>query len=108
MLAATKEEQQAAALAVLSVLRHPLLDRARRANRLHREYPVTIHANSTQVVEGIIDLAFLEEGGWVIVDFKSDTEVHELAARYGGQISWYAAALERIFGLPVQSYLLAV
>jgi len=106
LIAATPEERDAASLAVLSALRHPLLERARAASRLHREYPVTLHAG--KVLEGVIDLAFLEADHWVIIDFKSDADDGELLTRYAAQISWYAAAIEKIFGMPVQSYLLAV
>ncbi|MBV6431906.1 MAG: ATP-dependent helicase/nuclease subunit A [Bryobacteraceae bacterium] len=108
LLAAPREEAEAAATAARNALLHPLLERARRARRLHREYPVTAHTGEKRLLEGVIDLAFEEEGGWVVVDFKTDLDVETMAARYRAQLAWYAVALERITGRPVRAYLLAV
>ncbi|HUQ94280.1 MAG TPA: UvrD-helicase domain-containing protein [Bryobacteraceae bacterium] len=108
LLAAPREEMDAAVLAVRNALRHPMLDRARAAVRCHREYPVTAHIREKEMLEGVIDLAFQENGGWVVVDFKTDAESHQLLARYQAQLAWYAYALQRITGRPVQAFLLAV
>ena len=56
------------------------------------------------LLQGVIDCAFLEEGGWVLVDYKTDTIWNEEAfvQRYRLQLYWYAQALERITGLPVK------
>ncbi|MCC6364082.1 MAG: UvrD-helicase domain-containing protein [Bryobacterales bacterium] len=108
LLAAPKEEAEAAVTAVRNALLHPVLERARGAVRRHREYPVTAHTGEKQLLEGVIDLAFEEEGRWVVVDFKTDLETETMAARYRAQLAWYATALERITGMPVQACLLAV
>ena len=57
------------------------------------------------VVQGVIDLCFLEEGKWVIVDYKTDAvsfeRAHHAAQKYAVQLKLYSAALERITGLSV-------
>lgn len=108
LVGAPMDEQEAAAVAVGNTLRHPILERARAARRLYREYPVLLHPVDGQVLEGVIDLAFEEDDRWVVVDFKSDTDAAQMLARYKVQIGWYSAALERIKGKPVQAVLLAV
>lgn len=63
------------------------------------------------LLQGVIDCAFEEDGGWVLVDYKTD-RIHDEAAftaRYALQIDWYARALERITGKPVrEKYLYAL
>jgi ATP-dependent exoDNAse (exonuclease V) beta subunit len=54
----------------------------------------------------------MENGGWVIVDFKTDTDSSsESGARreqYRRQLQWYGYALQRLTGLPAKAYLLEV
>lgn len=59
-------------------------------------------------VQGMIDLAFREEDGWVLIDYKTDTGAGagRLAARYGEQLELYARALEEITGLQVKEKIL--
>lgn len=63
------------------------------------------------LLQGVIDCAFEEDGGWVLVDYKTD-RIHDeeaFTARYALQIDWYARALERITGKPVrEKYLYAL
>ncbi|MBL8175883.1 MAG: UvrD-helicase domain-containing protein [Bryobacterales bacterium] len=107
LLGAEDEEAEEARFAVYHALHHPLLERARAAAQVYREYPVTVHRDGV-AVEGVIDLAFAEEGRWVIVDFKTDAETSGLAAEYKAQLAWYALAMQRTKGQAVQCYLLAV
>lgn len=108
LLASPKAEVAAAARAVESALAHPLMERARAAARCHREYPVLLHLEDRRAVEGVIDLAFLEDGRWVVVDFKSDWDVNERIEEYRAQVGWYGLALSRIAGAAVDCYLLLV
>lgn len=62
-------------------------------------------------LRGKIDLAFIEDDEWVLVDYKSDraASAEELAARYAPQIEYYKEALEKITGCPVrESYLFSL
>jgi ATP-dependent exoDNAse (exonuclease V) beta subunit len=108
VVGAPAEEVEAACSRVEAALAHPLLDRARRAERKHREYPVMLRVDGGRLMEGIIDLAFVENGAWVIVDFKTDTDISGSRDRYQRQLQWYASALSRLTGLPARAYLLGV
>jgi ATP-dependent helicase/nuclease subunit A len=99
----------------------PLWERARAARAVHVEVPFAVtlplaeyrtmtaaaadDAAPLQIVEGIIDLAFLEDDGWCLVDYKSDTAglaiPPELRERYHAQVALYAAAWSRLTGAAV-------
>jgi ATP-dependent exoDNAse (exonuclease V) beta subunit len=108
IVGAPSEEVEAASSRVEAALAHPLLNRARRAERKHREYPVMLQVDNGRLMEGIIDLAFVEDNSWVIVDFKTDEDVAGRGTQYARQLQWYATALHRLTGLPAQAYLLGV
>ena len=53
------------------------------------------------IVSGIIDLVFLEDGGWVIVDYKTDTVENKeglanLVEYYRAQVEMYRRFWEEI------------
>ena len=56
------------------------------------------------ILQGIIDLCFQEEGGWILVDYKTDriTGIPAFVDRHRRQLHWYARALTLITGLPVK------
>ena len=59
------------------------------------------------LIQGVIDLCFLEEGQWVLVDYKTDAaDGPALLDRYAVQLRWYAKALARITGRSVRETLL--
>jgi ATP-dependent exoDNAse (exonuclease V) beta subunit len=92
--------------AAVGALSHSLLGRARTAARCHREIPVLLPLAGGQTLEGVIDLAFLENGAWTVVDFKSDAELSASLVRYQRQAQWYAYALNRLTGFPATAVLL--
>lgn len=51
------------------------------------------------LIQGIIDVFWMEEDGIVLLDYKTDRvdSGHELVDRYGAQLQLYAEALERIY-----------
>ncbi len=108
VLGATVEETTAAQVAIEAALKHPLLTRARQAVRCHREYPVTLPLDGTRVMEGVIDLAFVEDDVWIVVDFKTDANLVDLRAAYERQLQWYAYALQQLTGMPARPILLGV
>jgi ATP-dependent helicase/nuclease subunit A len=67
------------------------------------------------LVQGILDLAFEEEDGWVLVDYKTNRvdggqTPETLLARYRPQLAVYRRALETLTGRPVKAaglYLIA-
>ena len=107
ILGADEDEALAAANAVCAALEHPLLVQARAAARMHREWPVSWHAGD-RLIEGRIDLAFLEHAGWVIVDFKTSADLTLHRRRYQTQLAWYVAAVEALTGQPARGILLGV
>ncbi len=106
ILGAPAEEVEAARACVNAALAHPLFDRARASARCHREYPITLALEDRRLMEGLIDLAFIEDGAWVVVDFKTDTDVSGHRAQYERQLQWYAYALSRLTGLPTRACVL--
>ena len=107
-LGAGEEEVSAAVAAARAALDHPLLARARAADRLLREAPVSLRSDEEHWMEGTIDLAFEEAGVWHVVDYKTDAPSGARLKQYERQIAWYGAALNRITGRPVRCHLLSV
>ena len=93
-----------------TVWNSPLLSRARAAQECFAELPFSLHyqtpSHTDTVLNGVIDLAFLENGAWVIVGLKddvlSDGQAEPRAARYRSELSVYALALEQLSVYPVQ------
>lgn len=88
-----------------------LMQRAARAQQLHRELPLTTIEQSangaTLITEGIADLLFLDANGWVLVDYKSDPELPpERRDAYFQQVERYAAMLAKAGIEVTESYLL--
>ncbi len=96
----------------------PLAGRMRAAKRLLREYdfitalpaktlnpslPAEL-ASQPVYLQGIADAVLVGEGGAEIADYKTDRgkSEDELRAAYAGQLSLYAAAIEKRLGLPVR------
>ncbi|HEX6896035.1 MAG TPA: 3'-5' exonuclease, partial [Bryobacteraceae bacterium] len=108
LVGATPEEVEHAGAAVLAALKHPLIERARRAVTMRREFPVLLKLEESRVLEGVIDLAFESDGTWHIVDFKTDADLAPNLARYERQLRWYALALSRLNQCAVEAHLLSV
>jgi ATP-dependent exoDNAse (exonuclease V) beta subunit len=57
------------------------------------------------ILRGVIDLAFREPAGWVIVDYKTDARppeaLSQLVSHYSGQVRTYSQAWEAIVGQKV-------
>lgn len=56
------------------------------------------------IVQGVIDLCYVQEGAWVLVDYKTDrvADLDALWALYGAQVQLYRRALAQATGLPVR------
>jgi ATP-dependent helicase/nuclease subunit A len=78
-----------AAATVRAVMASELWRRARAARQCLTEAPFVV-ALPDGVVRGVIDLAFEEEGGWVLVDYKTDqADVVALLETYRRQLETY-------------------
>lgn len=85
------------------------------AKRIERELPFSMLFEGKRVydtledgedlfLQGIIDTAFEEDGGWVLVDYKTDRvkSGEDLIKRYKIQMDLYKEALQRLTGMPVK------
>ena len=65
---------------------------------LYREKPFVMQYEDV-LVQGIIDVFWLEEDSIVLLDYKTDRvkEAQELVMRYQKQLELYADALSRVF-----------
>jgi len=105
--------------AVCRFFRHEVGQRLLKAERIYREVPFSIGLTAAEVygvadsaareetvlVQGVIDCAFVEEDGLVLVDYKTDAvygrKLDDLANRYRTQLGLYSRALESIWKRPV-------
>ena len=103
-LGATEEDVVDAVAIAERARRHPLLQTAARTAS-YREMPLLAKLADGTLVEGRVDLAYRDESGWVVVEFKTDSADQ---LRYRRQLQVYAAALGDATGLPVRGVLLEV
>jgi ATP-dependent exoDNAse (exonuclease V) beta subunit len=108
-----KDEEVAAAVGVIErVLAHTLLQRAGAAaarGACRRESPVTWSLADGTLVEGVVDLAFEEDGRWIVVDYKTDRELADLGEeQYRRQVALYATAIARATGQTTTGVLVRV
>ena len=112
ILAAAAEERAAAGDTVQRVLAHEVVARARRADQrgaCRRETPVTLTLPDGTLIEGIVDLAFEENGAWTVVDYKTDRELAAAGEdRYRRQVALYASAIAQATGRPTSGVLVWV
>jgi ATP-dependent helicase/nuclease subunit A len=98
VVGASEKEVFAASSVVQNTLKHPLLQRSLKAHAngsCRRETPITLALSDGTMIEGIVDLAFLDDGVWTIVDFKTDRELDKGLDQYKRQVGLYATAIER-------------
>lgn len=85
--------------------------RAERADMRHPEVPFAVdrpeeNGGIPRLVEGVIDLAFREADGWVIVDYKTDVgddpDFPRRHRAYRRQVDLYAECWEEVTGEPVK------
>jgi len=111
VLGADEEEITAAADLVSRALTHPVMQAAARAardGRCYREMPVTWRADSGALIEGFVDLAYVDESGFVVVDFKTDREMDGAVERYQRQVRIYAAAIAAATGRSARAVLMRI
>jgi ATP-dependent helicase/nuclease subunit A len=97
-----------AAAAAERALALPVMQRARAASRLWRELPLWFPEGS-ELLEGVIDLVFEEDGGLVVVDYKTDgigpEQALAQAAHHAPQLQLYGRGLAQALGRPVRERL---
>lgn len=93
--------------------------KAQREDALYREQPFVLGISAarlgedfpgqeTVLIQGIIDVFFVEEDGGVLLDYKTDVidSMEELWNRYEAQMDYYEEALTRLMAVPVKEKLL--
>ncbi len=82
----------------------PLGRRALNAAQVRREWPFALQIGENAYLQGVIDLCFVEDGAWVLVDYKTDAvlQASVLVERYRHQLSWYREALRTLTSMPVK------
>ena len=79
---------------------------------VHREWDFNLYLEDRgMILQGMIDCAFREEDGWILLDYKTDRIRDEQAftEEYRPQLEWYARALHSLTGKPVkESWLYAL
>ncbi|MCR4963228.1 MAG: helicase-exonuclease AddAB subunit AddA [Firmicutes bacterium] len=95
-------------------VRSPLGKRLCASPILRREVPFTITLETGErlppspehiLVQGVLDAAFWEDGGWVLLDYKSggrQKNEEQLLEQYRRQIQLYRLAIERLWRQPVK------
>lgn len=115
----TEEEARAVSPElIMSFFQTSIAERLVAAQHIYRELPFTYAyegSGEAQILQGIADCLFLEEGGWVLLDYKTDRiqgviapdQVEgEMAKRYAVQLSLYKEALESILQIDIKETLL--
>jgi ATP-dependent exoDNAse (exonuclease V) beta subunit len=69
---------------------------------------VTLRSAAGALIEGTVDLAFLDKKGFVVVDFKTDRELDGALERYERQVRLYASAISSATGQPARGVLMRV
>ena len=111
LLGASEEEVASAVRVSDAALAHPLFERVRAAmarGECRREVPVTCRETDGTIVEGVVDLAFREDGAWTVVDFKTDKELETALDVYRRQVGLYADMIATATGEPATAILMRV
>jgi ATP-dependent helicase/nuclease subunit A len=99
---------------VESVMHSEIWQRARASKECLVEVPFetllaveeTEASSVPRILRGVIDLAFWEDAGWVIVDYKTDrkdvSELESLVGHYKDQVLLYADTWRRIVNQPIR------
>ncbi|ARF15129.1 helicase-exonuclease AddAB subunit AddA [Sporosarcina ureae] len=116
----TKEEAAAIDIqAIVAFFQTTLGKRMKQADQVLRETPFTYALPAVegefQLLQGIADCLFHEDGEWVLVDYKTDdmSKFHsdqaiakEMQVRYGTQLNLYKNVLESILSIEIKEMLL--
>lgn len=91
---------------LLRFYRSELGQRMLRSPDVRREwhFNLRLREQGDSLLQGVIDCAFCEGDGWVLLDYKTD-HIHDeeaFRARYALQLRLYAQAVEQITGRPVR------
>lgn len=104
---APEEKEQVLSL-IIKIMQSTIWQRMLQSKKRFVEVPFSVKVEEGKqdfkgdtVISGVIDLVFLEDGGWVIVDYKTDTVENEeslanLVRYYRPQVEMYRRFWEEI------------
>jgi ATP-dependent helicase/nuclease subunit A len=107
ILGAPDQEVESVVGAVEALIAHPILRRAVVSKSVRREVPLTLTEDDV-LIEGVADLAFEENDGWIVVDFKTDAEIAGRLDLYKRQVGIYTRAISAATGRPATGVLVHV
>ena len=102
------QEEEAGAVSLPDVAGFFVSDLGRRLLRspeVRREWNFNfLREEQHMLVQGVMDCVFLEDGEWILLDYKTDRigDEEAFAEHYRPQLAWYAAALETLTGRKVR------
>ncbi|MBQ8073307.1 MAG: UvrD-helicase domain-containing protein [Clostridia bacterium] len=101
-----EEARQIRDAQIISFFQSSMGQRMIRAREVHREwnFNLRIQRDREMILQGVIDCAFLEEDGWVILDYKTDRvpDPEAFVAEYTPQLRWYTRAVGELTGQRVK------
>ena len=95
----------------------PMGEKLRASRQILREFKFSILVDAAKyypgakdekiLFQGVVDCALIEDDGIIVLDFKTDYVTEETLERivqqYRSQVTSYAQALSRIYGMPVKA-----
>ena len=94
------------------LLKNSIFDRLINSNTVKKEQEFTIlfgKEDNEQLVQGVVDCFFEEDGELVLLDYKTNADVSNLEEKYQVQMEIYKKALEINYGKRVkESYLVSI
>lgn len=97
---------------ILRFFDSPVGRRMLESGEVQREWEFNLRVPEREmIIQGMIDCAFREGEGWILLDYKTDSIGSEEAflEEYRPQLEWYRTALEKLTGMPVlESWLYAL
>lgn len=89
---------------LLQFYQSDIAQRMLQSPQVRREWSFNLRMEGDTLLQGVIDCAFMVDGAWVLLDYKTDriTDEEAFIQRYAMQLEWYARALEKITGAPVK------
>jgi ATP-dependent exoDNAse (exonuclease V) beta subunit len=97
------EKAQEAVQLATQALTNELLQRAKKSSKVFLELSLTGAASNGVPLNAVIDLAFLEDDQWVIVDYKTDQDPSRGVEAYRTQLKYYQDLLEKLTGKKVKT-----
>jgi ATP-dependent helicase/nuclease subunit A len=78
-----------------------------KSTEIYKELPIDKYSDEIIILQGIIDCYFIEEGGIVLLDYKTDFvpdgDTGMIAERYRTQMDYYSRALAAMTGQKVKA-----